>query len=168
MATSLYTDSNSKISSIKDVPINLKTLKTPEEIKIDMQNDISSKKDTITSLEISIKKQQDDYNYNLSTIDDKEIQEKDKLTDKKKEIDDVVLNLEKMKKNNVFDLNTKYKELETAQIAINEAQKKLKDLTDTKNNQEISLAENDVKQAQISLDNEIAKLSSYELKAPFD
>jgi uncharacterized protein (DUF849 family) len=133
-----------------------------------MENDISAKKDAITTLEISIKKQQDDYNYNLSTIDDKESQEKDKLTDKKKEIDDIVLNLEKTKKNNVYDLNTKYKELDSAQVAITESQKKLKDLTDTKNNQEISLAENDVKQAQISLDNEIAKLTNYELKAPFD
>jgi hypothetical protein len=95
-------------------------------------------------------------------------QEKDKLTDKKKEIDDLVLNLDKTKKNNSYDISTKYKELDSAKISITEAEKKLKDLLDTSNNQEISLAENDVKQAEISLQNELAKLDTYELKAPFD
>ena len=39
---------------------------------------------------------------------------------------------------------------------------------DTKNNQALILAENDVKQANISLENEKAKLESFEIKAPFD
>jgi hypothetical protein len=76
--------------------------------------------------------------------------------------------LDKTKKNNSYDINAKYKELDNSKISITESEKKLKDLLDTSNNQEISLAENDVKQSEISLQNEVAKLDTYELKAPFD
>jgi hypothetical protein len=166
--TSLFSESNSKINTLKDIPANLKTLKSPDDIKKDLQNDLVSKNDSINSLKLSIKKAEDDYTYDISTIDEKVTQEKDKLTDKKKEIDDLVLNLDKTKKNNSYDINAKYKELDNSKISITESEKKLKDLLDTSNNQEISLAENDVKQSEISLQNEVAKLDTYELKAPFD
>lgn len=167
-ATSLFSESNTKLTYLKTTPLTLKTLKKPEEIKKDMENELKTKKDSLSALKISIEKQQKDYDYFISTLDDKKVQENDKLKDKKTEIDDLKLSIEKSKTNDAYEIDSKKKEIEQAKIAVSEAEKKLKDLLDDSNNQELSLAQNDVKQAEISLKKDTEKLESYELRAPFD
>lgn len=167
-ASWLYSESNSKITYLKTTPLTLKTLKKPENIKKDMENELKTKKDSLEALILSIEKQQKDYDYFISTMDDKKIQENDKLKDKKIEIDDLKLSIEKAKTNDSYEIDLKKKDIEQAKISISEAEKKLKDLLDDSNNQELSLAQNDVKQAEITLKKDIEKLESYELRAPFD
>lgn len=166
--SSLYTESNSKLNSLKDLWVNLKTLKTPAKIKTEMENDLKSKKDEIENQKIALKKLREEKDYNSTTKDEKIEEQNIKLKNKKEEIDNVREEIEKLKINNEYDLKWKIKEIENQKIAIIESEKNLKDLKNKDNNKELILAENEVKQAQISLDNQVAKLSDYELKAPFE
>jgi hypothetical protein len=56
----LYSEANLKIVSLKSLPVELQTLKNPEDLKKDMENELKSKKDQIEDLKISIKKLEDD------------------------------------------------------------------------------------------------------------
>ncbi|MDR2411468.1 MAG: hypothetical protein LBD88_02590 [Candidatus Peribacteria bacterium] len=56
----MYSEANLKIVSLKSLPVELQTLKNPEDLKKDMENELKSKKDQIEDLKISIKKLEDD------------------------------------------------------------------------------------------------------------
>lgn len=167
-ASSLYSNANSKILELRKLPLELKTSKKPEEIKKDMENELKSKKDQIEDLKLSITKMEDWVGLASDINDDKIKQESQKLEDKKKEITDYKLELEKTKINSEYELENKKKSIIETELSIKESEKNLKDLMSSDSNQEIIFAQNDVKQARISLENEIKKLETYEIRAPFD
>jgi multidrug resistance efflux pump len=164
----LYSTSNSKIISLKSLPIELKTLKNPEELKKDMENELQNKKYQIEDLKVSIKKAEDDFGLTNLTSKDKLEQENKKVVDKKAEIENYKIEIEKTKLNNIYELESKKKSISENEIQISEVERNLKKLLNDSSNQGLILVQNDLKQAKISLENEIKKLETYELKAPFD
>ena len=167
-ASSLYTNSNSKVLDLRKLPLELKTLKKPEEIKIDMTNQLQAKKDQIEDLKLSIQKLEDGVGLAVNTNDDKIEQESKKLSDKEQEIKNYKLEIDKTKVNIAYELESKKKSITENELAIKEAEKNLKNLLDDSSNQDVIFAQNDLKQARISLENEVKKLETYEIRAPFD
>jgi multidrug resistance efflux pump len=101
-------------------------------------------------------------------IQDKLEQENRKLLDKEEEIKNYKIEVEKTKVNDNYDLELKKQSISEAEIQIVEAERNLKNLLNDSSNQSLILARNDLKQTNISLENEIKKLETYEIKAPFD
>lgn len=167
-ASSLYSDSKSKLMDLKQLPLELKTLKKPDEIKVDMTNELNNKKDQIEDLKISIQKLEDWVILTSITNQDKIDLETKKISDKEKEIEDYKLEIEKAQINNKYELDSKEKGIVDLEIQINEAERTLRDLLDDNSNQELIFAQNELKQARINLENETKKLEQYELRAPFD
>jgi multidrug resistance efflux pump len=90
------------------------------------------------------------------------------LLDKATEIKNYKMEIDKTKVNSNYELESKKKNISEIEIQISQVERNLKNLLSDSSNQELMLLQNDLKQAKISLENEIKKLETYEIKAPFD
>jgi multidrug resistance efflux pump len=135
---------------------------------VDLENALQNKKDQIEDLKISIKNLEESSSLEAIVNDNKKNQELKKLRDKKSDIEDFKLELEKTIINDAYDLDNKKKSIEEQEISLAELERNLKDLLDDNSNQELIFVQNEVKQARINLENEVKKLEQYELGAPFD
>lgn len=168
IASSIFSDASSKKVSLKNVETDLKNMKTNDEIKEDLTQELENKRLEIANMKLTIEKSKDDLDLTNLTLDQKIEQENDKITDKKREISDATLALEKSQKNIAYELDAKKKEIMSDEISLTQIRKRLQDMLDITTNQELVSAENDFKQAKVTLENEQAKLKDYELSAPFD
>jgi multidrug resistance efflux pump len=90
------------------------------------------------------------------------------LLDKAAEIKNYKLEIDKTKVNSNYELESKKKSISETEIQISQAERNLKNLLSDSSNQELMLMQNDLKQTKISLENEIKKMETYEIRAPFD
>ncbi|MDR2411467.1 MAG: hypothetical protein LBD88_02585 [Candidatus Peribacteria bacterium] len=90
------------------------------------------------------------------------------MLDKATEIKNYKMEIDKTKVNSNYELESKKKNISEIEIQISQVERNLKNLLSDSSNQELMLLQNDLKQAKISLENEIKKLETYEIKAPFD
>ena len=168
LASSLYSQAFEKKTSIQDIEIALNNLKTPEEIKKDMELELQEKSNQIISAQLALQKLKDESNLTLETLDYKITQEQDKILDMKKEIETLQRDLEQWIQNRGYEISIKNKEIEIQELELSQTLRKLNEIRDTDNNQELVVAENEYKQAKVVLENEQAKISNYEIRAPFD
>jgi multidrug resistance efflux pump len=99
---------------------------------------------------------------------DKLEQENRKLLDKAEEIKNYKTEIAKTKMNNDYELELKKRTISETEIQVSEVERNLKNLLNDSSNQALVLAQNDLKQSKISLENEQKKIETYEIKAPFD
>ncbi len=168
IASSLYSQAFEKKTSIPNVAITLNNLKTPDEIEKEMKRELEDKKNQIVSLKQSLQKLKDTHTLTLWTLDYKIVQEQEKALDLEKEIQTLEREFQQLKQNREYEINMKRKEIDIQELELLQARKKLEEVLDTSNNQELVTAQNDYKQAKVVLENEQAKIANYEIRAPFD
>lgn len=159
---------NSKVSSANATIDSLKNYDSIEKIEADLNNEFVSLGNAIESKKLDIKRVFDNQDFLVGTSDYNIEAENFKLKKAKLSLDHADVEFEKLQKNQAESLKQAKADLERLQLDHKDLVVKNTELNDLKTNEEYILLKNDVKDNQVSLENEYKKLENYILQAPFD
>lgn len=164
----IRSSANSKVSSANSTIDSLKNYDSIEKIEADLQNEFVSLKNSIESKKLAIQRAIDNQDFLVWTSDYNIEAEKLKLEKAKLSLQHADVEFEKLQKNQAESLKQAKAEYERLQLDHKDLVVKNTELNNLKTNEEYILLKNDVKDNQVSLENEYKKLENYMLQAPFD
>lgn len=164
----VHSSATSKISSLKNTIDELKTADSIEKITQDLQNEKQWLQNSIAQSKIDIQQVNDNQDFLTQTAQYNIENENIRLKKAKSEITQQELAFEEFSKNQDEKIAQDTIWFERLQIQYDEKLKEKNELLEKEKNQEYLFLVNDVKQAQVELEDSYNALEDYYLQAPFD
>lgn len=161
-------DAKANMTSLTSTIDELKNLSSTEKIKKDLEYELESQKNNLEALKVELEKTKEGQNYIVNTSDNNVVSEKIKLEKLQNSIHIQKIEFEKLQKTQKEELRQANIDLEKQKIEYANLLDRRKQLVNLSINTEYKIIKNEVKQAQVTLEDAHKKLENYMLKAPFN